>query len=243
MSCLRWPFSSCIVDMHLAYYGRRGWCTNSWLQVLEELKQRIFPSTDSSEGVSSRALVLHGTPGVGKSSLAYCLMEAASSTYSKHAVWVDLRGISTLLAAALQVLQSLGQASQGPQQQDSADAKQYTNEDEALAVIAKAVQSSPWREQGLVVVLDNAEELQRCSEKNVPLGKLVGALSIAQHRVIVTTRKQYKPPKGVFKTVPKLERERSRECFLGEVEHQEGKPAFAPYGGTLPTLSNFFVSL
>ena len=201
----------------------------------------MFPSADSGKR-ASYALVLHGTPGVGKSSLAYCLAEAASA-HSKHAVWVDLRGISTLLAAALQVLQSLGQASQDPQQQGSADAKQYSKEEEALAVIAKAVQSSPWREQGLVVVLDNAEELQRCSEKNVPLGKLVGALTHAQHRVIVTTREQYKPPKGAFKTVPNLDREHSRACFLGEVEHHDGKPAFAPYGGTLPTLSNFFVSL
>lgn len=184
--------------------------------MLKELEQKLFHSKDSSASTSC-LLVLHGTPGVGKSSLAYCLAKTGTMKYSMHAVGVELRGVSTLLSAALRVLQRLGEAAQIPQQQ------QYdVDEDEALAAIANAVRSFPWRSQGLVLVLDNTEELQRGPEHNVPLAKLIDAICFGGHRVIVTSRQKHLPHTGVVLTVPKLDHAASRECFLAEVEHHDG---------------------
>ena len=68
-----------------------------------------------------------------------------------HAVWVEVRSLSTLLAAALRVLERLGEAAQSPQPQQQDDVDEKT----ALATITSTVRSSPWRAGGVVVVLDN----------------------------------------------------------------------------------------
>jgi len=125
--------------------------------------RRIAELLDSA---TSRAVVLHGPGGVGKSRLAHEVLAAAAPRFADGAHWVPLEDVLEEAQVAARISQSAGL-----QYRDSAD---------AVATLATAL-----GDRHLLLVLDNAEhlpglgaQLQRLMER------------CARLRVLVTSRER-----------------------------------------------------
>eukprot|EP00958_Prasinococcus_capsulatus_P003208 scaffold299_cov343-Prasinococcus_capsulatus_cf.AAC.1 len=159
---------------------------------------------------------LHGLPGVGKTSVALAVAGVAferGSTY--HAAWVGLRGVGSLQAALLRVLQVMDEL------ENVAAPASGRNDLSALQVeLKRRLKEAPWSKDTLFV-LDNTEDLQRGSDAGCPaganpLGILLDHTLVGETRVIVTTRKSFAYGDVLPHWLSPLKEEFPRTCFLAE---------------------------
>ena len=171
------------------------------LQMVGKLLGSLFPEDKSAPCYT---YVLHGPPGVGKSSLAFKLakkaLEECSERGAVNALWIDLRGTGSLLEAARMVLQQVHRNSGAPPYEESEDVHKLLQQVEEL------LGKDPWL-KGSLLILDNTEDLQRQTGSNESLKRLLECLAADHTRVVVTTRTKYQPSKGQLLSVKALEEE------------------------------------